>query len=304
MDKISAMNAFVRVVEAGSFARAADSLGVPRPTITRLVQGLETQLQVRLLHRTTRSLTLTVEGGTFYDRVVHLLADLEDIVSTMRSGLAAPEGRINVAVSVSLGSTFIVPALAEFRERHPGITVALDATNRDVDLVAENLDCAIRIGAIVDESLVARRIGGFRFLTCAAPAYVARRGRPARPEDLMTSHSTVGFMSYRTGGPIPFEFTQGSDRFDLVPQHVFMVNDTNAQIAAAVSGLGVIQAPSFAVRSAISEGKLIPVLQDWLSDVRPTSVIYPPNRYLSAKVRVFVDWLVELFENDPELSLR
>jgi LysR family transcriptional regulator for bpeEF and oprC len=304
MDQFNAMSAFVRVVDAGSFTKAAQTLGLPKPSVTRLIQQLEAQLEVRLLHRTTRALTLTSEGVTYYERVVRLLAELEDIVSSTRSSSAAPTGRINVAVSVSLGDKFLVPALVHFNDRYPGIEVAMNATNRDMDLVGENLDCAIRAGAIMDESLVARRIGGFRFTTCASPEYLLKRGRPMTPDELQGKHSTIGFISSRSGSALPFTFARDGERVSFHPQHIFSVNDTKAQLAAGTSGLGVFQAPSFTVRSAIAAGQLVSVLDDWSTDVMPTSIVYPPNRYMSAKVRVFLDWAVELFGNDPDLNLR
>lgn len=298
------MNAFVRVVQAGSFTKAANTLNVPKASITRLVQQLETLLEVRLIHRTTRALTLTAEGATYYERVVRLLADLEDIEADTRSALAKPSGWINVEVSVALGTMVIAPALPEFFERCPGIEVNLTANNRDVDLVADNLDCAIRVGSIADQSLVARRIGGFHFTTCAAPSYLKRRGTPRHPDDLLKAHSTVGMVSDRLGGPLPFVFTQGAQRLEFTPPHLFQVNDTNGLVAGAIAGLGIMQAPGFAAQAAIASGQLFPLLEDWPSDVHSMSVVYPPNRYLSAKVRVFVDWIVEMFARTPGLNRR
>jgi DNA-binding transcriptional LysR family regulator len=302
MDRIAAMTAFVRVVEAGSFTKAAKTLDVPKPTVTRLVQQLETQLRVRLIHRSTRALTLTPEGATYYERTVRLLAELEDIESSTRDSLAAPSGRIKVEVSVAMAAMVIIPALGDFHARHPAITIELSIGNRDVDVVADGIDCAIRIGPIADQSLVARRIGHFHFVTCAAPGYLKTHGVPVHPNDLLAAHSTIGMMSTRLSGPLPFAFFKDGQRLEITPPYRLAVNDTHAYLAAGIAGLGIIQAPSISVQSAVGSGQLVALLEDWHSDVYPTSILYPPNRFLSSKVRVFVDWVVELFERNEALA--
>lgn len=303
MDRIAAMNAFVRVVEAGTFTKAADTLDLPNATVTRLIQALEDDLKVRLLHRTTRSLTLTAEGAIFYERVVRLLADLADIESTTRQSLAKPSGRIRVETSVSVGTLVIVPALADFYRSYPDVGVELGVGNRPADLVAEGVDCAIRMGAVTDQSLVARRIGEFGFTTCASPGFIQANGAPDTPEDLR-SRPTVGLASTRSGRSLPFRFSKGSDVFELSPAHRLVVNDTNAYLAAAVTGLGIVQVPSYASHDEVAQGRLVSLLEDWQTASVPVHVIYPPNRYLSAKVRVFIDWVVTLFERHEQLRRR
>jgi DNA-binding transcriptional LysR family regulator len=301
MDRIGAMTAFVRVVEAGSFTKAARTLDVPKPTVTRLVQALESQLRVRLIHRSTRALTLTPEGATYYERTVRLLAELEDIESSTRDSLARPSGKIKVELSVAMAAMVIVPALPDFYATNPDVEIELSIGNRDVDVVADGVDCAIRTGEIADQSLVARRIGSFHFATCATPEYLKRYGAPAHPDDLLTGHCTIGMVSTRIGRPLSFAFCKGSERVEIAPRHRLSVNDTNAYLAAGMAGLGIIQAPSISVQAAIDAGQLVPVLTDWHSDIYPTSIVYPPNRFLSAKVRVFVDWAVDLFERNQTL---
>ena len=304
MDRITAMSTFVRVVEAGSFTKAADTLDVPKATVTRLIQALEEELQIRLLHRTTRSITVTAEGATYYERVVRLLADLADIESTAKQSLAKPSGRIRVDVPNAVATMVILPALQDFYESYPDVEVELGSGNRNVDLVAESVDCAIRVGEITQESLVARRIGGFRFVTCATQGYLAARGKPATPDDLRSGHDTVGMVSIQSGRVLPFRFAKGEQQFEVVPSHRLLVNDTNAYLAAALAGLGIIQAPAYTALSTLAAGKLVAVLEDWETPIIPLHVIYPPNRYLSAKVRVFIDWTVALFERIAELRSR
>ncbi len=169
MDRITAMNTFVRVVEAGSFTKAADTLDLPNATVTRLIQGLEEGLKVRLLHRTTRSVTVTPEGATYYERIVRLLAELTDIESTTAQSLAKPSGRIRVEAAAAMSSMVILPALGDFYRAYPDVQVDLGVGNRVADLVAEGVDCAIRAGQVTEQALVARRIGEFHFTTCATP---------------------------------------------------------------------------------------------------------------------------------------
>ena len=304
MDRITAMSTFVRVVEAGSFTKAADTLDVPKATVTRLIQALEEELQIRLLHRTTRSITVTAEGATYYERVVRLLADLADIESTAKQSLAKPSGRIRVDVPNAVATMVILPALQDFYKSYPDVEVELGSGNRNVDLVAESVDCAIRVGEITQESLVARRIGGFRFITCATQGYLAARGKPATPDDLRSGHDTVGMVSIQSGRVLPFRFAKGDQQLEVVPSHRLLVNDTNAYLAAALAGLGIIQAPAYTALSTLAAGKLVAVLEDWETPIIPLHVIYPPNRYLSAKVRVFIDWTVALFERIAELRSR
>lgn len=304
MDRFNAMTAFVRVVESGSFTKAAKTLDVPKPTVTRLVQALEAQLRVQLIHRSTRALTLTPEGATYYERTVRLLAELDDIEAGTRSARARPSGRVKVELSVAMAATVIVPGLDAFYGKYPDIEIELSIGNRDADIVADGIDCAIRTGPIADQSLIARRIGYFHFTTCASPGYLARRGVPSDPDALAAEHDTIGMVSGRTTRPLPFAYCKDGARQVVVPRSRLALNDTHAYLAAATAGLGIVQAPSIAVQAAIEAGQLVPVLEGWQSDVYPTSIVYPPNRFLSAKVRVFVDWVVERFEGHPTLMHR
>jgi DNA-binding transcriptional LysR family regulator len=298
MDRFAARNAFVRVVEAGSFTKAADTLNMPKASVTRMVQGLEQQLRVRLLHRSTRAVTVTVtgDGATYYERALRLLADLDDLESSTMKSQARPSGRIRVDVSVSVGTVVVVPALGEFYAKYPDIEVDLSVTNRDADLVAENVDCAIRLGQITDQELVARRIGEFRFVACATPEYLEAHGVPRSPADLETGRgqSTIGMMSDRTGRAIPFMFFKGAQKLYLKTPHRLVLNDTNAYREAGLAGLGIVQAPEFTVRRQLADGTLVPVLEHWRTASVGIYIVYAPNRYLSAKVRAFIDWTIDL----------
>jgi DNA-binding transcriptional LysR family regulator len=294
MDRIAAMNAFVRVVEAGTFTRAASTLNLPNASVTRLVQGLEDDLEVRLLHRTTRSVTVTPEGANYYERIVRLLAELSDIESTTRQSRMQPTGRVRVVSSTAVGTLVLVPALARFYREHPGVTIDLGLGNRTTDLVADGIDCAVRTGEVFEQALIARRIGELRVITCATPEFLAAHGTPNSPGDL-ANFPTIGMSSGRDARPQPFYFTRGSETIEVSPEHRLVLNDTNAYLAAGLAGLGIINAPTFGVDAAIADGRLVPVMQEWQRAAMPVHLIYAPNRYLSAKARVFIDWVVELF---------
>jgi DNA-binding transcriptional LysR family regulator len=300
MDRIAAMNAFVRVVEAGTFTRAADTLDLPNATVTRLIQGLEQELKVRLLHRTTRSVTVTPEGATYYERVVRLLADLSDIESSTKLSQGKPSGKVRVETAAALGTMIIVPALAEFYREFPEVEIELGVGNRRSDLVAEGIDCAIRAGEISEQLIVARQIGTFHFTTCATPAFLKAHGTPRTLQEL-AQRPTVGMISSRTGRPLPFRYADGTSESELALGYKLVVNDTNSYLAAGLAGLGIIQAPTYAVHEAVKAGQLVPVLGDWQTPAIPVHVLYAPNRYLSAKVRVFIDWAVALFERHADL---
>ncbi|RZL86728.1 MAG: LysR family transcriptional regulator [Variovorax sp.] len=303
MDRFTAMSVFVRVVEAGSFTKAADTIDLPKPTVTRLIQGLERDLRVRLLDRTTRSVTVTAEGAIYYDRVVRLLADLADIESTAKQSLAKPSGRLRVDVATAIATNVLIPALDDFYRHYPEIELEFGISNRHTDLVADNVDCVVRAGPVDEQSVVARRIGAFHFITCASPKYLSAFGRPAMPAELETKHHLLGLVSTRTGKPIPFRFVKGTETIEVTPRARLSVDDTNAHLAAGITGLGILQAPAYMLQSALESGQLVQVLQDLTTPQLPVHVIYRPNRFLSAKVRVFIDWTVALFERNPFLRL-
>lgn len=304
MDQLTAMRAFIRVVEAGTFTRAADSLEIPKATITKHIQTLEAHLRTKLLNRTTRRVTVTADGAAYYERVVRLLGDLEEIDGSLSASQTTPKGRLRIDVGTSLAVMIIIPALPAFHARYPDIQIDLGVTDRPVDLIGENVDAVVRGGDLTDQSLIARRIGDLQFITCAAPAYLERYGIPAHPADLEQDHYTIGFFSPRTGRVFPLEFDRGDERLEIRSRHLVTVNDSMAYLSAALAGLGVFQVPTFMVQEHIGSGTLVPVLDDWTSAPMPLHVVYPPNRHLSNKLRVFVDWIAELFATHDLIQRR
>lgn len=301
MDKFSAMQAFIRVVEAGTFTKAADSMALPKPRVTRLIQMLETELQTKLLNRTTRRVTVTADGAAYYERAVRVLSEMDELESSMTHARANPRGRLKVDSSAAVALPILIPALPQFHARYPDIKLELGVSDRAVDLLSENVDCVLRGGELTEQSLVARRIGEAHLITCAIPEYLKRHGVPKHPHDLddpELGHTLVKYFSPRTGRLYPFVYSKAGETIEVTGTHRIAVDDAGAVIAAGMAGLGVMQALTFLVQHHISNGALEPLLLDWSSAAIPLHVVYPPNRHLSNKVRVFVDWVAELFASN------
>lgn len=297
MDRFDAMQAFARVVEAGSFTRAADTLHMSKTSVTQLVQQLEARLRVKLLNRTTRRVALTADGAAYYERVVRLLADMDDAETSLSSASASPRGRLRVDVPSPLASMILVPALPEFHARHPDIQIDMGVSDRIVDVIGENVDCVVRGGELRDQSLMARRVGDLRLGVYAAPDYLARLGVPAHPRELEDSpHRIVGFLWARTGKPVPYAMRKGNEELRVNGRYVLAVDDGNAYLAAGLAGLGVLWLPEYMALASRASGALVPLFEDWRLDPMPMYVAFPPNRHISAKLRVFIDWVAELMK--------
>lgn len=297
MDRFDAMQAFARVVETGSFTKAAETLQMSRSTVTQLVQQLEARLRVRLLNRTTRQVNVTADGAAYYERVVRLLADMDDAETSLSDASTAPRGRLRVDVPSPFARMILVPALPAFHARYPEIQLDLGVSDRRVDLIGENVDCVVRGGTITDQSLVARHVGDLQLGVHASPAYLARMGTPAHPRELEdTHHRIVGFLWARTGKPLPYAMRRGDERLRAQGRYVVALDDGNAYLAAGLAGLGVLWLPHYMARPHVAAGELVTLFEDWTMDPMPMHVAFPPNRHVSAKLRVFIDWVVTLIE--------
>ncbi len=305
MDQLAAMRAFVRVVEAGTFTRAADLLEIPKPTLTKQVQSLEAHLRTKLLNRTTRRVTVTPDGAAYYERALALLNDLSELDGSMTSSQASPRGRLRIDISTSLALLLLIPALPDFFARYPDIRIDLGVTDRSVDLVGENVDCVIRGGDLIDPSLVARRIGEIHMMTSAAPSYLARYGEPIHPNELATGDfPVVRYFNAGNGRMMPLEFIRDGETLEPEGRYMISVNEGNAYVQAGLSGLGLLQAPTFMVQKHLGTGALVPVLSQWTTDAFPLFVVFPPNRHISNRLRVFVDWVAELFADSDVIQRR
>ncbi|MGB6241738.1 MAG: LysR substrate-binding domain-containing protein [Castellaniella sp.] len=303
MDRFDAMRAFVRVVETGSFTKAADTLHMSRTSVTQLVQQLEARLRVRLLNRTTRKVNVTADGAVYYERVLRLLADLEDAETSLSSASAVARGRLRVDVPSPFASMVLVPALPAFHARYPDIQLHLGVSDRVVDLIDENVDCVIRGGEIDNLSLVARHVGDLQLGAYAAPAYLASAGAPAHPRELEESrHRIVGFAGSRAGRVLAWTLHRAGESLTIQGRHDVVVDDGNAYIAAGLAGLGVLWLPTYMADMHSESGGLIPLFQDWRLDPMPMHIAFPPNRHVSAKLRVFMDWVIELMQQRMPVS--
>lgn len=304
MDRFQAMQVFMGVVDANSFSRAADNLGLPRATVTTTIQSLENLLKVRLLNRTTRSVSLTPDGAAYYERCARILAELEETESAFRDVAQRPQGRLRIDVPSTIGRQILIPRLCDFRQRYPDIELVIGMGDRPVDLVQEAVDCVIRGGELMDSTLVARRIGSLSFITCAAPSYLQRFGQPQSLEDLQQNHQAVHYFSSRTGRVIDWDYMIDGVRTEVKVKGTVSVNDAEGYMALALQGFGLVQAARFMALPHIEKGELVEILPQWKPADLPISVLYPQNRHLSPKVRAFADWAAELFANCPLLSGR
>jgi DNA-binding transcriptional LysR family regulator len=294
MDQLQAMRAFSRVVEAGSFTRAADSLAMPNATLSKLVRSLEAHLGVRLLQRTTRRVTVTPDGQAYYASALRLLRDLEDMDGRFKAQGRKPRGHLRVDIGGSTAREVLIPLLPDFLSRYPDIRIDLGVSDRPADLIGDNIDCVIRGGALqASSTLIARSLGGAGMLTCASPAYLKRFGVPAYPEELANGHRLVSYLTAQHGKAIPFRFQRDGQVFELKAERYLGVNESNAQTAACVAGLGLIQTFEYAAAEALAQGAVVEVLERWRPPRFPFHVLYPQNRHVSQRLRVFIDWLVE-----------
>lgn len=294
MDQLSAMRVFLRVVEMGSFTRAAGALGMPKATVSNLIHNLETHLQTKLLNRTTRRVMVTTDGALYYERANQIVGEIDELDGSLSHSRTNPSGRLRVEMSGAFADLLVIPELKDFHEKYPDISIDLGVGDRTVDYLAENVDCALRGGAPGSSSLIARRVGDMDLLPCAAPSYIEAFGAPQHPSELEGNHHLVNYFFAQTNRIVPFVFERGDEKIEANGRYIVSINDARSYFTAALSGLGVAPLAHFMARDAIADGRLVPVLPGWRIEPIPLYIVYPPNRHLSNKVRVFVDWLVRL----------
>jgi len=292
------MEVFTRVVELGSFSRAALALQMPKGRVTTVVQELEAHLGVRLLNRTTRRVGLTDDGALYHQHALAMLQQVHEVEGALGHAVAVPTGRLRVDVAAAIGRHVIAPALPDFFSRYPGIVLELGSSDRPVDLLAEGYDCVVRGGEVHDDSLVARPLGSLPVVTCAAPAYLAAHGTPASLDDL-SKHRFVNFYSPRDGHLFPFDFYRDGEAHQVRGEHAVACNDADTYVAAGVAGMGLLQLPcSRIVAGHLAAGRLVRVMKDWSAGSLPVTLLYARNRHLAAKVRAFSDWMAAAFRNE------
>ena len=295
MDRIDLLSIFLRVGATGSFSQAADQLDMPRPTVTLAVQQLEARLGVRLMHRTTRKVSLTLDGESLMERARLLVDDMQDIEQRFRPSGTGVVGRLRVDVPSRIARLVIAPALSSLFRAHPDLELDLGSTDRAVDLVLENVDGALRVGQLADSSLVARPLGAFELINCASPGYLTAFGVPHSPQDLH-EHKAVNYLSPSRGRAAAWEWLENGKLHTLAMSCNVAVNNAETYIACALSGLGLIQIPRYDVRAHLVAGELVEVMPEHRPPSLPVNMVFAHRAQLSRRMQVFMAWLGGLLE--------
>lgn len=295
MDKIHAMQLFIRVAELESFSRAADSMGLPKGSVSRQIQALENGLGTQLLHRTTRRVSLTQDGMVYYERAKDLLTNMDELDGLFLHDPASVSGRIRVDMPANVARNLVIPKLPLFLQQYPGIELELSSSDRLVDVIREGFDCVVRVGTLKDSGLIARPLGRLSVINCASPDYLSRFGYPDGLDDL-TSHAVVHYATHLGTRPQGFEYYDGEATHWVKTGGVLTVNSTETYHASALAGLGIIQVPRVGVRDALRAKKLLEILPQYRARPMPVSLIYPHRRNLSRRVHLFMAWLTEIMK--------
>jgi len=296
MDRLDQYRVFTQVAEMGSFIKAAHALEIPRASVSAAIQQLEVSMGVRLLHRTTRQVRLTVDGEQLLERVRLFLADAEEIDQMFHASQRKVSGRLSVDVPSRIARRLVAPALPGLLRRYPRLQLVLGSTDRAIDLVHEGVDCAVRVGVLQDSSLVVHPLGQLTLINCASPDYLHEHGVPADPGDLAKGHSVIGYASPSNGRELPWEYRiSGKQQLIPAPSRV-IVNNAESYIACCVAGLGLIQIPRFDVEHLLKRGELVEVMPEFHAASMPVSLIYPHRRQRSRRLIAFIEWFETLIQ--------
>ncbi len=294
MDRIDLFRIFTRVVECASFTRAADTLDMPRSSVSAAVQELEQKVGVRLLHRTTRQVAPTQDGYAFYERCLRLITDMEEAENLFRQAVG-PSGKLRVDVPGRIGRLIIAPRLPEFFDFYPDIKIDLGVTDRAVNLIEDSIDCVVRVGPLQDSSLIVRSIGQLQLINVASPLYLDHHGIPKTPADL-ADHWAVQYASPSNGRVEDWEWFDHGSRQSCVMNGRVTVNSAESYIACCLAGLGLIQIPKYDVQAHLDAGELIEVMPEYQAEPMAIALLYPHRQHLSRRLQVFADWLVDILK--------
>lgn len=295
MDQLLAMRVFIRITDARSLARAADSLNLPRSSVSKLLQDLEQHLGTKLIERSTRSFTITPMGEVYREQTRILLAQLDEMDTAARDARVSPHGKLRVDVGSSLANLIIIPALPDFHARYPDLELLLGVNDRPADLIGEGVDCVIRGGSLPDSSMIGRPLCTLDYVTCATADYLSAHGTPAHPQDIEDNHQTVRYFFPHSGKSLPLQFSNGAAQFEIHGKTAVNVSESTALTEALLTGLGIGQIFRFSAERHFASGRLVPLLEAWTQPSLPVQLVYPANRHQSAKLRAFVDWAIALF---------
>lgn len=303
MDKIKAMQTFVRIVEANSFSRAAETLGLPRAALTATLQKLEAYLGTQLLQRTTRRLSLTPDGAAYFRDCLAILGAVEaSELAFVGPEASKPRGPLRINLPGTVGRQLVLPHIGQFHVQYPDVQLHVGLTDSLVDLTGEGIDCALRVGELQDSAMIGKRIGSMRFVTCAAPAYLARRGTPHTIADL-AAHSGIMHFSGRSGRAFDWDFLHEGEVLRVQMKGPLAVSDADANVTCALQGLGLAQAALYQVRDHLDSGALVAVLADYPPTPMSMSLLTPQGRLAVPKVRAFANWVTELLAQNPDVQL-
>ncbi|WP_332304774.1 LysR family transcriptional regulator [Rhizobium sp. GR12] len=297
MDRIDLFRTFTRVVECASFTRAADTLGLPRSSVSAAVIELEARVGARLLHRTTRKVSPTQDGAAFYERCLRLIDDVDETEGLFRQTSVGPTGKLRIDVPGRIGRLIIAPALPEFLDRHPQLDIELRVTDRAVNLVEDSIDCVLRVGPLSDSGLIARRIGDLPLINVASPGYLAQYGTPATPHDL-GNHLAINYASPSTGRVEEWEWIEDGEVRKLPMRGRVTVNSAEAYIACCIASLGLIQIPAYDIKHHLEADELVEVMPGHRAESMPMTLLYPHRQHLSRRLQVFADWLEQLLKRE------
>ncbi len=303
MNKLELLRTFVRVSEVSSFTLAAESLGLPRSTVSEQVRALERLLGTRLFNRTTRRVQATQDGALLYERSKDLLSGMDEIESLFSADDAELAGRLRIDLPTMMARRVIIPALPRFLQRFPRLEVELSCTDRQVDLLREGFDCVMRIGALQDLDVVARPVGHLSMRNCASPAYLARQGVPYTLQDL-AGHQLVHYVRTLGARSAGFEYVRGGELQYQAMAGVITVNNAEAYSAACLAGLGIIQVPAVGVAEHLQRGELLSVLEDWQAPAMPVSLLYARQRHVPRRVQAFMQWLAEVLRSQVDAATK
>lgn len=295
MDKFNDINIFVRSAQTRSFSVAAQHLGMSPSAVSKAVMRLEESLGIRLMNRTTRKITLTDDGAAFYERCRQILGELEEAELELKRAQSTPTGTLRIDLTTELGQLHIIPALPQFIERYPDLKLNISLSNRMADVIEEGIDVVVRIGVGPDSSLIMHGLGTARFIVCAAPNYLRQYGIPQTLEELK-HHNCISFVSPWTGRVFDWQFQDDGQQISIPVEGNLCLNNGKSLLDVALAGVGIVQVYNYIAGEAIAQGKLKPVLENYVAPGSPISVVYPQKRHLSAKIRAFIDFMSELMK--------
>jgi len=293
MNQFEVMRIFVRVAELASFTQAADSLGLPKASVSTAIKQLESSLGTRLLQRTTRTVQMTPDGLVYYERSKDMLIDMEELQTMFLQSAVELSGRLRVDMPNGVAKYKIIPKLPEFIQAHPKLEIELSSTDRRVDLIREGFDCVIRVGTLVDSNLIARPLGRFNLLNCASPEYIAQFGIPTKLDDLET-HKMIHYAPSFGASLSTFDYVVAGQQIQKAVPGAIVVNNADAYQAACLAGLGIIQAPELGVRALLNQGRLIELLPEFRAAPMPVSLLYANRRHLPKRTQLFMNWVAEV----------